>query len=92
MQYEITPATELQWRIARFQEKLREDGVSAAIINQNTDLFYFAGNIQRSFLFIPVDGEPVLAVTGNIKRAREESGLKNIVPLKSSKQLGDVLG
>jgi Xaa-Pro dipeptidase len=91
MQYEITPAEELRWRISRFQRKLKEDGISGALINQNTDLFYFAGNIQRSFLFIPAEGEPVLAVAGNLERAKEECGLKNIVPLKSNKQLGAIL-
>jgi Xaa-Pro dipeptidase len=91
MQYEITPADELQWRISRFQVKIREAGIPGALINQNTDLFYFAGNIQRSFLFIPSEGEAVLAVTGNLERAKEECRLKNIVPLKNTGQLGDVL-
>jgi Xaa-Pro aminopeptidase len=91
MHYEITPVEELQWRISRFQEKLGKDGISGALINQNTDLFYFAGNIQRSFLFIPAEGEAVLAVLGNLERATEECGLKNIVPLKNNKQLDSVL-
>ena len=91
MQYEITPVTELHRRISGFQQKLKADGIPGALINQNTDLFYFAGNIQRSFLFIPAEGEAVLAVAGNIERAKEECGLNNIVPLKNNKQLGSVL-
>jgi len=91
MEYEITPSEELQWRISRFQQKISENGLYGALINQNTDLFYFAGTIQRSFLFIPAEGEAVLAVGGNIQRAHEECGLKNIVPLENNKKLGAVL-
>jgi Xaa-Pro dipeptidase len=91
MQYEITPVTELHWRISRFQQKLREDEIPGALINQNTDLFYFAGTIQRSFLFIPAEGDAVLAVAGNIQRAKEECGLANVVPLNNNKQLGTVM-
>lgn len=91
MQYEITPPEELQWRISRFQQKISKNGIYGALINQNTDLFYFAGTIQRSFLFIPAEGEAVLAVGGNLQRAHEECGLENIVPLENNKKLGAVL-
>jgi len=37
---QVTPAVELQVRIARFQESLRQDGVDGALIVQKTDLFY----------------------------------------------------
>lgn len=91
MQYEITPLEELKARITSFQDKLQNEGISGALINQNTDLFYFTGTIQRSFLFVPASGEPVMAVTGNLERAMEESSLKNIIPLSSTRQLGGVL-
>lgn len=70
---------------------LQENGVAAALISQNADLFYFTGTIQRSFLFVPARGEPVLAVTGNLDRARRESRLNHIVPLKNGHQLDQAL-
>jgi len=91
MEYECTPGKEIRWRTRRFQELLRENGVAAALISQSADLFYFTGTIQRSFLFVPARGEPVLAVTGNLDRARRESRLNHVVPLKNGHQLGQVL-
>ncbi len=91
MQYELTPRQEIQSRVARFQESLRENGLDGALITQNVDLFYFSGTIQRSFLFIPTEGEVVLAVHGNLSRASQESRLRQIVPLENSWHLASVL-
>lgn len=91
MKYEITPREELYSRISKLQKSLQKNDINAAIITENCDLFYFGGMIQRSFLFIPAQGEPVLAVNGNLHRAREESRLKHIVPLQSLRYLDNVL-
>lgn len=91
MEYECTPQQELQSRITRFQKLLQDNNCSGAIVSQNADLFYFAGTVQRSLLFIPPQGEPVLAVQGNIARATKESGLGQIAAAKDSRQLVRVL-
>jgi Xaa-Pro aminopeptidase len=86
-----TPKSELDRRIHRFKEKLEENGIGAALILQNTDLFYFAGTIQQSHLFIPVDGEPLLMVKKSLERAQAESAIEHIVPLASPKEIPDLL-
>ncbi len=91
MSYDITPGEELNNRNRSFQGQLKNSNILGAIISQNTDLFYFSGTIQRSLLYVPCEGEPVLAVSGNIERAREESRLKNIVHLKNNHELSSVL-
>ncbi|MFC1958971.1 aminopeptidase P family N-terminal domain-containing protein, partial [Chloroflexota bacterium] len=91
MRYELTPRDEIQSRAARFQESLRENGLDGAIITQNADLFYLSGTIQRCQLFVPADGEPVLAVQGNLDRASQESRLKQVIPLKNSRHLAGIL-
>jgi len=91
MEYQHTPREEIQSRIARFQESLQDSDIAGALISQNVDLFYFAGTIQRCFLFIPAEGEAVLAVHGNLERAQEESSLSQVVPLKKSQQLAQAL-
>jgi Xaa-Pro dipeptidase len=91
MEYQCTPREEIQSRIARFQKLLQDSDIAGALISQNVDLFYFAGTIQRSFLFIPAEGEAVLAVHGNLSRALRESSLSQVVPLKSSQQLAQAL-
>lgn len=91
IEYQCTPREEIQSRIARFQKLLQDNDIAGAIISQNVDLFYFAGTIQRSFLFIPAEGEAVLAVHGNLGRAQRESSLSQVVPLKNSQQLAQAL-
>jgi Xaa-Pro aminopeptidase len=74
----VTPRAELESRTIRLQEAMRNHDLDGAIIIQNADLFYFAGTIQRSHLFIPTEGEPVLLVKKNYVRATRESKLKYI--------------
>jgi Xaa-Pro dipeptidase len=91
MKYQHTPREEIQSRIARFQKSLQDSDIAGALISQNVDLFYFAGTIQRCFLFIPDEGEAVLAVHGNLERAQKESSLSQVIPLKKSQQLAQAL-
>ena len=88
---EYTPEGELQSRIQRFQGSLREQGVDGALICQNVDLFYFAGTIQESFLFIPQEGSPTLMVKKSHARAVRESALSNIFFLEKVRHIPGVL-
>jgi Xaa-Pro aminopeptidase len=82
-----TPESELKRRVAALQKLLRRDGIDGAVIIQNADLFYFAGTVQQSHLFIPAEGKPVLMVRKNYLRAREESALEEVIPLSGVKAL-----
>ncbi len=77
----FTPASEIETRIAKLQHLLREDHLDGALVLQNTDLFYFAGTIQQSYLYIPADGRPILMVHKNFTRAQAESALRPLVQL-----------
>ena len=87
----LTPATELTKRSLALQGLLRQQGLDAAVLVQNSDLFYFTGSIQQGIYYLPVDGEPVYLVRKDFGRARMESGLKNVLPLKGLRQLFDQL-
>ena len=84
-----TPPLELQRRIAALQKHLVENQLDGALILQNSDLFYFAGTIQQSHLYIPVDDDPLLMVRKSFQRATSESALARIVPINSPKELLD---
>ena len=86
-----TPELELEQRITRLQDSLKYSGIDGAIIVQNADLFYFSGTIQRSHLFVPAEGEPILLVKKDLERAKKESALKNITGLESLKEIKTVL-
>jgi len=53
------------------------------VILQNVDLYYLTGTLQTAVLWFPREGEPLFAVRKSYERAKIESPLKNIVPLKT---------
>jgi len=86
-----TPRDELDRRCRSLQGLIRRRGAQGALIVQNADLYYFAGTIQRSHLFIPAEGKPLLLVKKSYPRARQESSLEEVVPLENLKDLPGVL-
>ncbi|HWI39998.1 MAG TPA: aminopeptidase P family N-terminal domain-containing protein, partial [Verrucomicrobiae bacterium] len=76
----LTPATELEHRCRRLQDLMQTEGLDAVLVLQNADLFYFTGTIQSGNLYIPAQGQPVYMVRREQRRARMESGLKEVVP------------
>jgi Xaa-Pro dipeptidase len=67
------------------------EGLDAVIIVQNADLFYFTGTIQSGNLYVPLEGEPLYMVRKDFLRARMESGLREVVPFSSMKDIPMVL-
>ncbi|WP_425059932.1 putative peptidase [Sporomusa carbonis] len=88
---DFTPKSEIETRTYNFQKKLTDQGLDGAIIVLNSDMFYFTGTVQNSFLYIPAGGEPVLMVKKSLRRGQEESPLKNVVSLKSPKEIPGIL-
>jgi len=88
----ITPASELQARCQKLQERMAASGLEAVLVIQNADLFYFTGSIQQGLLYIPQSGEPVYMVRREYLRARMECGLKEVVPFKSPRDIPGILG
>jgi Xaa-Pro dipeptidase len=83
----LAPAAELAERIAGLQAGLAALGLDAALVQQNADLFYYAGTVQQSYLYVPAEGEATLFVRKVAERARLESALGAIVHLASPKDL-----
>ena len=88
---ELTPHEEIKKRIERLQFYLKEERVESCLILQNVDLFYFSGTIQRSYLFIPNEGEPLLMVQKDLERTGKESPLRNIIPIERPKAISSIL-
>jgi Xaa-Pro aminopeptidase len=88
---DYTSKSEIYTRISCFQKKLIKQELNGAIVLLNSDIFYFTGTVQNSFLYIPASGEPVLMVKRGLQRGLEESSLKNIVSIKSPKQIPEIL-
>ncbi|HUL29198.1 MAG TPA: aminopeptidase P family N-terminal domain-containing protein, partial [Thermodesulfobacteriota bacterium] len=88
---ELTPPEEIQKRVERLQSYLRRETIESCLVLQNVDLFYFSGTVQKSSLFIPAEGDPILIVQKDFDRARKESPLKNILPIERPKAISSIL-
>jgi Xaa-Pro dipeptidase len=88
---ELTPREEIQKRIECLQSCLKREKVESCLILQNVDLFYFSGTIQRSYLFIPREGAPLLMVQKDFDRARRESPLKDIIPIERPRAISQFI-
>lgn len=87
----FTPQAEIDTRIYTFQQKLRQQELDGAFILLNSDLFYFTGTVQNSYLYVPASGEPVLMIKKSLHRGQMESKLKHIVPIKHPKEIPSIL-
>lgn len=85
------PAAEIEGRVARFQEALRAAELDGALVVQETDLVYLSGTGQSAHLVVPAEGEPALFVRKTLERAREESPLARVEPLRSLRDLPGAL-
>jgi Xaa-Pro aminopeptidase len=85
------PRSEITQRTRALQAQLALKGLDAALILQTADLFYFAGTIQQSHLWIPTQGEPLLLVRKDVARARSESPLERIAAIGSPKEIPGLL-
>ncbi|RLB67653.1 MAG: aminopeptidase P family protein [Deltaproteobacteria bacterium] len=87
----ITPTTELKNRIEKLQKEMAVHSLDAVLMLQNADLFYFTGSIQQGVLYVPIEGEALYLVRKDWSRARMESGLKEVIPFKSPRDIPGVI-
>src|SRR5438552_4668921 len=85
---EYISSDELEWRWQRVRKFMNCDSL---VILQNVDLFYLTGTMQTGVLWFPREGEPLLAIRKSYERAKTESAVKNIVPLKTYSELPSLI-
>src|SRR5438552_7869355 len=85
---DYVPRDELERRWARVRRFMDCDSL---VVLQNADMYYLSGTVQTSVLWFPREGEPLLAVRKSYERAKTESAIKNIVPLKTYSELSNLI-
>ena len=73
-------------RLARLQERLRQQDLSGALISHPIDLYYFTGTRQNGVLWTSASGETQLMVRKSLSRARAEALIDHVLPFPSSKE------
>ena len=89
--HRLTPASEIEGRVAKAQKALAENEIDALLVVYPVDLFYFSGTMQAAVLLLPSRGAPLLAVRKDRARARAESPLEDIIDLHGLTPLGDLV-
>src|SRR5213076_60121 len=85
---EYIPKEELERRWHRVRRFMDCDSL---VVLQNVDQYYLTGTLQTGVLWFPREGEPLLAVRKSFERAKTESAVKNIVPLKTYSDLPNLI-
>ncbi len=85
---EYVSREELERRWAKVRRFMDCD---ALIILQNVDQFYLTGTLQTGLLWFPREGEPLLAIRKSFERAKIESALEKIVPMKTYSELPSLI-
>ena len=89
---EYVPKSEIDGRIRRFQSEIVAHNLDGCLVVQTVDLFYFTGTVQNAVLWVPAHGGPTLAVRMSYERAKIESPMDAIVPMRSYRQLPELCG
>ncbi len=89
--FHFIPKEEIENRIARVRDDMEKNGIEALLVIQKVDLYYLSGTAQDGLLFLPVAGSPLLMVRRELERARMETPLANVVPLRSSREIPSLI-
>ncbi len=87
----MTPREEIENRIKKLQAVMREKEISASLLIQRADLFYFSGTGQNGILFVPAEGEPTLLIKKSLTRAQQESAIESIIPFTGWEKLVETI-
>ncbi len=83
----FTPAEEIDERIGKLKVLMEKASLDGAFFHYKIDYYYLSGTMQDVLLFVPMDEEPMLFVRRELSRARRESPLKRILPMRSVKDV-----
>lgn len=79
----FTPRREIDKRIANLRPLMEKASLDGAFFHYKIDYYYLSGTMQDAFLLVPLEAEPILFVRREFGRARRESPLEKLVPVKS---------
>ena len=77
----FTPS-EQRRRWKGLQERLREIGVSAALLSQSRNVLYYAGIAAHGHVIVPAVGNPIFLVQIDFERAKSVTAMPDVMPSK----------
>ena len=89
--FRYTSLEEIANRLARVRVGMEREGIEGLLVVQKMNFYYLSGTTQDGLLFVPLEGEPLLMIKREIERARGESPMRDVVPLKSNREIPSLI-
>jgi len=89
--FRYTPLGEIENRLIRVRTIMKKEGIEALLVIQKMDFYYLSGTTQEGLLFLPSEGSALLMIKREFERARVESPLKEVVTLKSLRDVPSLI-
>jgi Xaa-Pro aminopeptidase len=86
-----TPLDEIENRLDRVRANMERQGIEALLVIQKMDFYYLSGTTQDGLLFLPLQGNPLIMIKRELERAKVESPLKEVVALKSLRDVPSLI-
>jgi Xaa-Pro aminopeptidase len=85
--FRYTHLQEIENRLTKIRTGMKKQEVEALLVVQKMNFYYLSGTTQDGLLFVPLEGKPLLMIRRELERAKVESSLKQIVALKSNREI-----
>jgi Xaa-Pro aminopeptidase len=89
--FQYTPFEEIENRFIKVRAEMKKQGIEALLVVQKMDLYYLSGTTQDGLLFLPLEGKPLLMIKREYERAKVESPIKEVVLLKSLRDIPSLI-
>jgi Xaa-Pro dipeptidase len=89
--FRYTPFKEIENRLTGIRSGMKKREMEGLLVIQKMNLYYLSGTTQDGILFIPEKGKPLLMIKRELERAKVESPIKEIVALRSNKEIPSLI-
>lgn len=77
-------------RITKLKQHLVSAGIDLAILNQNSDIFYYTGSFQPLYVIVPAVGNPVMLARKAIDRIGREVSHLELEVFQSARDMAEI--
>jgi Xaa-Pro aminopeptidase len=89
--FQYTPLEEIENRFTRIRTGMKKQEMDALLVVQKMNFYYLSGTTQDGLLFVPLKGKPLLMIKRELERAKVESPIKDIILLKSNREIPSLI-
>jgi Xaa-Pro dipeptidase len=89
--FQYTPLEEIENRFTRIRTGMKKQEMDALLVVQKMNFYYLSGTTQDGLLFVPLEGKPLLMIKRELERAKVESPIKDIILLKSNREIPSLI-